>query len=175
THPAIANTGGIDLLVQNVWIKGSGPLVQSGSQPPVMGSGSTDLVTEYAYTDPAQTGANYAPATSYDLIDGKQGQAGIAKVQMKAGAPPGDLVLRHLPGPLPWFDDPGVVDVTTLGADPTGKSDSTSAIQKAVDQSFGHGDAAFLPRGNYLVSGTITLHPDTRLFGVPGPKSTLWA
>ncbi|HEY6462273.1 MAG TPA: glycosyl hydrolase family 28-related protein, partial [Polyangiaceae bacterium] len=177
TSPAIANPEGIDLLVQNVWVQTPGALVQSGTQSSgaVAGSGSTDLVTEYAYTNTAVTGANYAPNTSYDLIDGTMGQKGLTKVQSKAGAPPGDLVIRHLPGPLPWFTDPGVVDATTTGADPTGNADSTAGIQKAIDQSEGHGDAVFLPRGNYLVSGTLTLHPDTHLFGVPGPKTTLWA
>ncbi|HEY1690814.1 MAG TPA: glycosyl hydrolase family 28-related protein [Polyangiaceae bacterium] len=175
--PAIANPDGIDLVVQNVWVQTPGALVESGTQAggAVAGSGSMDLVTEYAYTNTAVTGADYAPNTSYDLIDGTMGQKGLTKVQPKAGAPPGDLVIRHLPGPLPWFTDPGVVDATTAGADPTGNTDATAALQKAIDQSEGHGDAVFLPRGNYLVSGTLTLHPDTRLFGVPGPKSTLWA
>ena len=147
----------------------------SGSQTPIAGSGGNDWISEYAFTDTAVTGASYAPNTSYDVIDGVVGQNGLTKTKLSAGAPPTDLVLRHLPGPLPWFSDTGVVDVTTMGADPTGSSDSTSAIQKAIDASLGHGEEVFLPRGTYLVSGTLHLHPDSRLFGVPGSKSTLFA
>ncbi|HEY1959635.1 MAG TPA: glycosyl hydrolase family 28-related protein [Polyangiaceae bacterium] len=172
--PAIANVDGLDLVVQNVYVSTPGPLVQSGAKT-LAGSGKTDAITEYAYTDTAVTDGNYAPDASYDEVDGVKGQDGVSRVALGSGDAPSDLVLRHLPPTLPWLTDPGVVDVTTVGADPTGAKDSTAAIQKAIDQSADHGDEVFLPRGNYLVSGTLSLHPATRLFGVPGPKSTLWA
>ncbi|HUB10024.1 MAG TPA: sugar-binding protein [Myxococcales bacterium] len=172
--PAIANASAVNLFVQNVYVQTPGTLVQSGSAT-VAGSGATDLVAEYAYTDTALTGADYAPNTSYDLVNGVIGQQGVSSVQLGAGPPPGDLLLRHLPGPLPWPTDPAALDVTSFGADPTGYVDSTAAIQQAIQASLGQGDEVFLPRGTYLVSGTLTLNPNTRLFGIPGPKTTLWA
>jgi MYXO-CTERM domain-containing protein len=172
---AVANPDGINVLVQNVYVTTPAPLVASGNAPAVMGSGTTDLIAEYAYTDTAITGASYAPNTSYDVIDGVVGQSGLTNIKLGAGPASTDLVLRHLPGPLPWFTDPGVIDVTTMGADPTGNVDSTAAIQNAIDASASTGNEVFLPRGVYLVSGTLTLKPDSRLFGVPGSKSTLFA
>jgi MYXO-CTERM domain-containing protein len=175
TTTAITNGHGVNLVVQNVYVDAKAGLVASASQTPIAGSGSTDRIDEYAYTDLAVTGAPYAPNTSYDLIDGVVGQNGMARTTQRAGAAPTDFVIRHLPGALPWFTDKGVVDATAMGADPTGFKDSTSAIQAAIDASEGKGDEVFLPRGTYLVSGTLKLHPDTKLFGIPGLKATLWA
>jgi hypothetical protein len=172
--PAVANSGGVDLELRNVYVQAA-QVLQSGKSPPLLGSGATDLVAEYIYNADANTGAGYAPETSYSLIEGVLSQSGLSNVQTHVSTVPADLILRHLPPPAPWPTDPGVVDVTALGADPTGNADSTAALQSAIDASVGHGDEVFLPRDDYLISGTLTLHPDTRLFGVPGPKSKFWA
>lgn len=54
-----------------------------------------------------------------------------------------------------------------FGADPIGKKDSTSAIQKAIDycaDTLG-GGVVYLPAGNYRINGTITMRPGTTLLG----------
>lgn len=55
----------------------------------------------------------------------------------------------------------GYLDVTLYGADPTGRIDSTSAIQNAIDDGYKYRLVTFFPnqpngdRGVYLVSGTL--------------------
>jgi hypothetical protein len=52
----------------------------------------------------------------------------------------------------------GVVDVTAkpFQADPTGKRDSTEALQKAIDFARDHLMVTFFPTGTYRVSGTLS-------------------
>jgi MYXO-CTERM domain-containing protein len=165
---AIDNSFGHDLYASNVYVTTPGSLVQSGSQPAVPSSGGLDLLSSYSFTDATAYTQSGETQTSYAVIDGVKGQNEAATVA-PANATPGDLVSRHLPGPLPWFEDSGVVDVTTLGADPTGNADSTAAIQQAIQKS----DYVFVPRGDYIVSATLVLRPSTHLFGVPGMRSRL--
>jgi MYXO-CTERM domain-containing protein len=169
TSPAIDNTLGHDLYVRNVHFDAKGALIASGSSTPTSGTGH-DLVREYAYTNPASYTQSSETQNSYAVIDGVVGQTPVVNVGPDPSAPPSDLVLRHLPGALPWFADKGVVDVTSLGADPTGVADSTAAIQRAIGMS----DYVFLPRGDYLISATLVLKPNTHLFGVPGMRSRLF-
>jgi len=51
----------------------------------------------------------------------------------------------------------GILDVTAppFNADPTGKSDSTQALQSAIDHARSHCMVAFFPPGDYLVSDTL--------------------
>lgn len=167
--PAIDNSLGHDLYVGNVYFETSGPLVQSGSGTPVAATGH-DRVREYSFTNTQSYTQSGETQISVAMVDGVKAMAPIVDLDTSSVTPPSDLVLRHLPGPLPWFQDPGVVDVTTLGADPTGAADSTAAIQKAIDQS----DYVFLPRGDYLISATLNLKPNTHLFGVPGMRSRIF-
>jgi hypothetical protein len=169
TSPAIDNSLGHDLYVGNVYVEASGALVRNGSGS-TLGASGHDHLSEYSFTNTQSYTQSGETQTSMGVVDGAATTAPIANVQAGSAAPPSDLVLRHLPGPLPWFEDPGVVDVTTLGADPTGTADSTVAIQKAIDQS----EYVFLPRGDYLISATLTLQPDTHLFGVPGMRSRIF-
>ncbi len=54
--------------------------------------------------------------------------------------------------PLPEMEGPVFNAVTTYGADPTGSSDSTVAIQAAINAaSAAGGGVVFLPSGTYLV------------------------
>ncbi len=57
-------------------------------------------------------------------------------------------------------------DVTSYGADKTGKSDSTAAIQKALDAARNNGGGiVYLPNGTYEVDGTLEVFAKTRLMG----------
>jgi hypothetical protein len=165
---AIDNSLGHDLYAGNVYVTTPGSLVQSGNQPAVPSSGGLDLLSSYSFTNATPYTQSGETQASYSVIDGVTGQKEATNVA-PATALPGDLVSRHLPGQLPWFEDDGVLDVTTLGADPTGNADSTAALQQAIQKS----DYVFLPRGDYIVSATLTLRPSTHLFGVPGMRSRL--
>jgi hypothetical protein len=165
---AIDNSLGHDLYASNVVVSSPGSIVQSGSQPAVASSGGVDVISEYSYTNTQPYIQSGETQHSYNVVDGVKGQSEIVRVAHGA-ARPTDLVSRHLPGALPWFADPGVLDATTLGADPTGAMDSTMAIQQALDTS----DYVFLPRGDYIVSKTLQLRSSTHLFGVPGVRSRI--
>lgn len=60
------------------------------------------------------------------------------------------LELAGLKTKSPW------IDVRVYGADPTGATDSTAAIQAAIDYSITTGRTVFFPPGNYKVTSTIT-------------------
>lgn len=58
-----------------------------------------------------------------------------------------DFELVHPPLPKPE----GALSVTDFGADHTGKSDSTKAFQKAVDEGRGQHKTVYIPEGHYLL------------------------
>ena len=68
----------------------------------------------------------------------------------------------------------GLLDVTKppFLADPTGRRDSTSALQAAVDWARAHYCAVFLPSGTFLLNDTLLLRGSPRAMAtghVPGP------
>lgn len=56
------------------------------------------------------------------------------------------------------------VNVLDFGADPTGGTDSTAAIQAAVNSAVSGGDVYF-PPGTYVITATINIQKSLRLFG----------
>lgn len=72
----------------------------------------------------------------------------------------------------------GYLDITLYGADPTGKIDSTAAIQKAINDSYQHRLVTFFPnqpdgeRGVYLISDTlIARNSRTGIFSIGEQKT----
>lgn len=51
----------------------------------------------------------------------------------------------------------GALDVTDYGADPTGQTDSTAAIQQAVDDGEAQGKPVYIPQGTFLVTDHIVV------------------
>ncbi|WP_158302107.1 glycosyl hydrolase family 28-related protein [Paenibacillus mesophilus] len=85
-------------------------------------------------------------------------------------APPPDLQARHgwLPGQIPSFETPGLVDVKAVyGVTGDGKTDDTAALQAAIDAS----EYVFLPKGYYRITHTLKLKPNTKLFGLASAYS----
>lgn len=62
----------------------------------------------------------------------------------------------------PQAGTPGVVDLLSLGADPTGVSDNTATIQKAID-ALPKGGTLYVPPGRYL-TGSLQLKSDMTLY-----------
>ncbi|MDE3165946.1 MAG: SMP-30/gluconolactonase/LRE family protein, partial [Acidobacteriota bacterium] len=62
--------------------------------------------------------------------------------------------------PLPPADT--WVNVRSLGARGDGSTDDTAAFRKAIA---GH-SAVYVPSGNYIITGTLSLRPDTALIGL---------
>lgn len=167
-QPAIVNPSGLNLTLRQVWVSGPGGIVQSGAHPTVPGSSTADLVQLYSNTDLSAPGASWVPLGSRALVNGVLRQDELVSIQRGAGPPPSDLITRHVPT-RPWFQSAGVVDVTSLGADPTGFTDSTAAFRQALTRS----SLVFVPRGDFSISGTLELPPGTHLFGIGGHKSRL--
>jgi Pectate lyase superfamily protein/SMP-30/Gluconolactonase/LRE-like region len=70
--------------------------------------------------------------------------------------PPVPSAIRALPPADTW------VNLKSLGAKGDGQTDDTAAIQKAIDEH----PVLYIPSGNYIISDTITLRPDTVLIGL---------
>lgn len=73
--------------------------------------------------------------------------------------------------PLPATDK--LFNVGGYGADPEGKTDSTAAIQKALDDAKAAGGGiVYLPGGKYRCDGTLTVPKGTQLLGAMRDSST---
>jgi sugar lactone lactonase YvrE len=75
--------------------------------------------------------------------------------------------LKAMPSPLPPAirllpPEDSWVNLKSLGAKGDGKTDDTATIQKAIDEN----RVLYIPSGDYIVSNTITLRPDTVLIGL---------
>jgi len=175
SQPAIANTAGVSLYMNDVYAHAPAVLLTNSSAAQgIAASGKTDLFAEYSHADQSTSSKydGYALGTD-NVVNDVKSQADFGTATLNAGAPPSDLVIRHLPGQMPWAFDQDAIWVTAYGADPTGQSDSTAGIRAAIAASLNHGDKVFLPRGHYALSGTIQLNPDTRFFGIPGQFTEL--
>ena len=184
-QPAIANTGGDSLYLNDVYLQapGGANLIVNAGSTAVPSTGQVQLISEYTHTDqstnPAPTSTNnqnpgYALA-AYAVINDVKQQTDYGPVY-GSGTVPTDLVSRHVPGTMPWAFDSNVAWVTAYGADPTDATDSTAAIQSAINAAHSNGsEEVFLPRGKYSITGTLTLYPNTRFFGLPGGYSELIA
>jgi hypothetical protein len=178
TQPAISNVGGDTLYLNNTYLQApSGNNLIVNKSSPIAANGQLQLINEYTHTDQS---TNSSATGGYAL----SAYAVINDVEQKTdygpfygnGAPPANLLSRHVPADMPWAFDQNVAWVTDYGADPTATNDSTAAIRNAINAAHSAGsDEVFLPRGKYLLSGTVVLYPNTRFFGLPGNYSELHA
>ncbi len=78
--------------------------------------------------------------------------------ELPAGVDPANPLLQH-----------GCLDVTQAPyrADPTGRTDSTAAIQRAVNDARDHDLVCFFPEGTYLVSDTISCEQQVKKLDQP--------
>jgi hypothetical protein len=178
TQPAITNLGGDAMYLENTYLQSkSGTLIANHGSTTVAASGALQLVNEYAHVDQGTNTLNdrskYALAGTAVSLDDTGAQLAqqttdVGPTYGTTSPPPTDLVRRHVPR-MPWAFDTNAVWVTDRGADPTGKTDSTAAIQKAIELAHTSGsDEVFLPRGSYSLTATLHLHADTKFFGIPG-------
>lgn len=66
-----------------------------------------------------------------------------------------------------------ILSVWDFGADPTGVTDSTAAIQAAIDYSGAAGPAIYIPAGTYLITSSLTITSQRRIFGDGNRRSIL--
>ncbi|MHC4395954.1 MAG: glycosyl hydrolase family 28-related protein [Planctomycetota bacterium] len=157
--PAIDNSIGRNFYIRNVYFKNTEKIIQSGSEPPVNSGTGWNRIEEYAYC------INNL-SVGQTLIDGVKTIGGELITPLQSGiAPPCDLITRHLygdPDTFASFEDTDTVNVRDHGVFGDGFHDDTAALQAVINTH----SKVFLPKGQYLVSGTITLGENTHLMGV---------
>ncbi len=161
---AIDNTAGRNLAMRNVYIRNAAVTVKTRTAPPLENGPGWTLVREYAYCMPPFLSPRTKRRTrSYNWIDGRMTIEPYAAVIRNSAPPPPNLVTRHLyPTPFPSFEDPDAVNVHDLGAKGDGRTDDTTALQRAFDRP----GKVFLPKGVYRTTRTLVPGPHTHLFGV---------
>lgn len=60
--------------------------------------------------------------------------------------------------PAPFTEPPGALSIAKYGADPTGATDSTRAIQQALDAGSSQGKTVWIPIGNFTVTSHLTVN-----------------
>lgn len=94
-------------------------------------------------------------------------------IAASGSAPDPDVAGQHGLGDWPSFESPGVVNVKDHGARGDGEADDTRALQKAIDAA-GPGGTVFVPKGVYVTTNTLTLHPDQTIIGIHNKLSNLY-
>jgi hypothetical protein len=180
SQAAISNLGDDSLYLNDVYIQSPKNLIVNRGSTSIAASGGMQLIGEYSHADQgtnsnSSSNPGYAVASSMFVNDSRLVAVDFGpSYGVSSGAPPTDLVIRHLPGQMPWAFDANAFWVTDYGADPTGFTDSTAQIQNAINAAHANGsDEVFLPRGDYSISATLKLYPSTKFFGLPGLYSQL--
>jgi sugar lactone lactonase YvrE len=109
-----------------------------------------------------------APAETYEVKTFSHGlkyeeMGAVAAIQDVYETAP--LSVLPIPAPSDFLDLPPIdtwVNIRSLGAIGDGTTDDTAALQKAIAQH----RTIYLPSGQYRVTDTITLRPDTVLIGL---------
>ena len=138
------------------------PLTEIGFENAVLnGVPVFALFRESGKTVPGKGAAYAVNSFSYGLI--VPGECMMGEIGMRYDVTP----LSALPAPLPPAIRPlppaeEWVNVHTLGVQGDGVTDDTAAIQKAIDTH----RVLYFPSGQYAVSDTLMLEPDTVLIGL---------
>ena len=96
-----------------------------------------------------------------NLINGVQ-STGEVIAASSSSEPPYEAIRERHYSRTPSFEDEDAVNVKSSGAKGDGKTDDTEAFRKAISLH----DKIFIPKGNYKLSGTLQLKPNTHLFGL---------
>lgn len=164
---AINNLIGKDIHVSNVYIKGAGSLVKNASLSPLEGSNDWLRIIEYTYNN-QRTPSGNSIFNSFSIINGVVSQDPEPLTRVESAEPPENLLDRHLMGSLPVWEgqNDGTINVKSppYNAKGDGTSDDWAAIQGAINASAN--GWVFLPKGNYVISQTLALKPNTRMIGL---------
>ncbi len=159
SQPVIDNSIGRNFYIRNVYFKNAQKIIQSGSRPEINGGPGWNRLEEYAYCIENKS-------VGQTLIDGVKTIGGELMTPLQSSvAPPCDLITRHLygdPDTFGSFEDTDVVNVKDFGVYGDGVHDDTFLLQAVIDMY----PKVFLPKGQYLVSSTITLRENTHLMGL---------
>lgn len=151
--PLVKSDKDLSLYANNVYVKGLTPGIQIPGRSFSHAKDDWVHVDEIAMSD---TEVN-------KLINGQRSTGPFYGSISKSNPPQASVISKHWPSSsVPKLHAENVVNVRAFGAVGDGKTDDSAAIQKAIDSS----RDVFVPKGVYLLSRTIQLKKDTRLFGV---------
>lgn len=172
----IDNTVGKAVYLRNVYSRGPGAFIASGTLLVVGGSGSWFRVAEYCYTDQSQP-KSLPPKPKdnrfrmFSIIDGKVSRTAqpVAAIENNVQTP-ADYVRMHLFTALPqvsFRDSSQTINVmeAPYNARPD-QRDNWRAIQKAIDDAAKDGRVVYIPKGTFLISKTLELKTNTKLIGL---------
>jgi len=168
TSPAINNTTGIALYARQVWVNNTGGILKSGGETTVASSGygKWDKIVEYNYVSRKTMSSSGYTWTGAGIVNTTKSQTTYSNISNDVNAPDVNSIWTiHIPPPIPWFQDDGVVNVIDDGgAVGDGMTEDTAAFQAVDDY-----DKVFIPRGTYLLKAKITFtSSNAKVFGVSG-------
>jgi len=151
------------IYLRNVYVQNGEAIIEGDRVTDITaGSGRYAHVIEYA--DCADN--------SFNVIQGRKNRDRLIKIDKRPGSIPGDMVKMHTwPEVFPSFEDKDAVNIKELGAAGDGKTDDTAVFKRAL----GSCKKIFLPKGEYIVSDTLTLGRDQHMFGVSKTRSIIKA
>ena len=139
-----------NVFLENTFVRGADCIHSGGSKTPVPGRWTR--VDRYS-THTAQGAA---------LLNGVQSTGDVVQWTGAEAEPDCPAIRSRHYLPAPSFEDADAVSVRDLGAKGDGVTDDTAAFAKAIAAH----DKIFVPPGNYALSGTLRLRPNTHLFGL---------
>jgi hypothetical protein len=146
-----------NLYIENTFVTGATSICTQGGKLPA----STDWTLIERYSAHTHQGVN--------LLNGVESTGRIALYRPASTEPDfAALRARHYSG-VPSFEDEDAVNVKAFGAKGDGTTDDTQAFEEAIQSH----NKIFLPKGNYRLSGTLTLGPKTHLFGLTPNRSII--
>jgi flagellar hook assembly protein FlgD len=173
---AIDNSVGKTIYLENVFVKGAVAVVKSDKETPIKGTEVWTRVKEYTYND-QRVANNTKLFGTFSVINGEKKQTPEPLTKTEKVNPPENLLSRHLWEMLPFYEGINVetanVKKPPFNAKGDGQSDDWAAIQNAIDNSV-NGEV-FLPKGKYIISKSLVLKSNTKLFGVNQNFSNLYS
>jgi hypothetical protein len=175
TNAAILNNNLSSVYLRDVYVNNTGGIIKnSGTTVSSSGYGSWDKVNEHLYVNTDEPTINSIQWKNYKFLNGSKNKTTYSNISNDVTAPTtADIRLLHTPPALPFFTDSGVCDVIQdYGATGDGSADDTAEFQAAAAAC----DKIFIPRGDYIVKGQVTLaDPDAIVFGIGGEKSAVYS
>lgn len=193
-------SAGKSLYLRNVYVTGTTALIKSGSQAQINGSGTWSRITEYSYCDQTAPATPYPNGSltfkTWNIVTSDGAKTTTAEklktISINVSSPPANIVTQHYPAVFDKIDTGDYVSILDYGAvrvqgsnasdylditnvyKKTGQVDCKTAIQNAIDaaRTAGH-NRVLIPFGAFPISGTVTMHKDTKMFGIGGRSSSI--
>jgi hypothetical protein len=147
-----------NLFLENTHVRGATSIQSGGKKLPA----TTDWTHVTRYSAHLEGAVN--------LVNGTESTGELHDwAPAPVGAPPfAEIRSRHYRR-LPSFEDKDAINVKSFGAKGDGATDDTAAFAKAIAAH----NTIFVPKGNFRVTGTLALRPNTQVFGLTGTFSSI--